>query len=143
VAAGARVKIGGCGHRGEYIKGERQAEKGLLARNARDLVALGRVRLGLKVEDDPDRWAPPVGDTEAWGRPVICCGEGRGGARRWLSSWAARRADWRWAGARRRKGEGGRQAAGEKKWAEPERRRGRGNAGRGGGKKGLGQAQVG
>jgi hypothetical protein len=60
-----------------------------------------------------------------------------------LSSWAARRADWRWAGARRRKGEGGRQAAGEKKWAEPERRRGRGNAGRGGERKGWAKPKSG
>ena len=120
VAAGARVKIGGCGHRGEYIKGERQAEKGLLARNARDLVALGRVRLGLKVGDDPDRWAPPVGDTEAWGRPVICCGEGRGGARRWLSLGPrGGPCGTGWAAARRRKGEGNSRPRGGKERVGP------------------------
>ena len=63
-AAGARIEARALRGSGWYIKGKRQAEKGLLARNARDLVALGRVRLGLKVGDDPDRWAPPVGETK-------------------------------------------------------------------------------
>jgi len=126
-AAGARVKIGGCGHRGEYIKGERQAEKGLLPRNARDLVALGRVRLGLKVGDDPDRWAPPVGDTEARGRPVSGYGEEGGGA---LLAGLALLALGREVGRAEKKG--GRRRSrprgkGEK-WAEPDTGRRRGNS---------------
>jgi len=81
--------------------------------------------LGLKVEDESDKWTQPGRDTGARGRPISgCCEAGRADAGR-ASAWAEAG---HWA-AQRRKGEGSRQAVGggREKLAEPETGRGRRN----------------
>ena len=75
------------------------------------MVALGRVRLGLKVGDDPDRWAPPVGETKR-GIPVSAAAARREEARCLLGSRCASAGPR--SGPRREKGERGQAGRGER-----------------------------
>ena len=113
--AAARVELGASGASGRYIKHGNRAESGLVRANRARLMNSARNRLGLKVEGGSDRRVPPGSDAGTQARPVIRCCEGRGGARRWFSSWAARRAELALRRSKDEKGGRGKQTAGEKK----------------------------
>jgi len=82
------------------------------------VAARTRVLLGLKVEDDPDRWAPPVGETE---RGTTCQGLQQGEEARRLAG--LRRVGPKPGTGPRREEKGGRgtgRPRGRKEWAKPE-----------------------
>jgi len=78
------------------------------------------------VEDGPDRWAPPIGETER-GPCVSCCGK-EGGARGLLGLRCALGPKPGTGPRREERGRRESRPGGEgEKWAEPETGRGRGN----------------
>jgi len=106
---------------GAVFKGWESGEnKTPRAKHARGCGA-AHVRLGLEVEDEPDRWAHLV-VTQRRGT-LLSAAEARRGRRAALVvPWAARWAEARhWADARKKgeRGQAGREG-GEEKWAEPE-----------------------
>ena len=111
---------------GRVFKGLESGGRRIARANRARWLRSGRVRLGLKVEDESDRWTPPGRDTGARGRPVSGCGEGGARTRAVLAlgpkPGTGPRREERGKGAGRPRGRGERE-----KWAEPETGRGRGN----------------